>query len=173
MNRFMSVLALLAAPALAQDAPVYYASNTWPVAVTGRQCAMTAQGHEGSDPLTITYDAAIGEITLSAATSGVSTSLRDDSAVDMQIVFLGNSRNPRDDGWGERRFTFARTGDEARFTTRFAGERNVRQILADLANSQHVGLLYRGEVVTSTALASAGASLDKLQECGRRAVAAN
>lgn len=173
MKKLVPLLALLAAPAAAQDARVYYASDAWPVQASGRVCSMAAPAAEASDPLTISYDAASGEMVLTAETSDVSTSLSDNSGVDLGIVFLENGRTKHDDGWGERRFTYSRVGDKARFTSRFAGERNVRQLLADLAGSAHVGLLYEGQVVTSTDLSRADASLDKLRECARRVVAAN
>lgn len=173
MNRFVPLLALLAVPATAQAPQVYYASDAWPVQVSGRMCTTAAAAHEGSDPLTVGYDAATGEVTLTAETGDVASSLSDNSGVDLAIVFLDNGRTRHDDGWGLRRFTFTRDGDKARFTSRFAGERNVRQILTDLANSAHMGLLYEGQVVTSTELSQADVSLGKLQECARRVVAAN
>ena len=54
-----------------------------------------------------------------------------------------------------------------------AGERPVRQILADLSSSKHVGLLYRGQVISSTNLAGAASSIGELRACSRRAIAAN
>lgn len=173
MNKLFPLLAILAAPAAAQDSPIYFASDAWPVQASGRACSMAAPAQDASDPLTVTYDAASGEVTLTAETSDVSTSLTNNSGVDLKLVFLDNGRTKHDDGWGQRRFTYSRVGDKARFTSRFAGERNVRQVLADLASSAHVGLLYNGQVVTSTDLSRADPSLDKLQECARRVVAAN
>lgn len=173
MKKLVPLLTLIAAPAIAQDGGIYYASEAWPVQASGRVCSMAAPASNTSDPLTISYDAASGEIALAAETGDVSTTLADNSSVDLAIVFLDNGNAKHDDGWGLRRFVYTRDGDKARFTGRFAGERNVRQILTDLANSAHMGLLYEGQVITSTELSQADVSLGKLQECARQVVAAN
>jgi hypothetical protein len=106
-------------------------------------------------------------------TSDISSGLEDSGQLDLAIVFLDNGKTKHDDGWGMRSFGYTHQGDVTRFTARFAGERNVRQILADLASSKHLGLLYQGQVVSSTELANAAPSIDKLRECARRVIAAN
>ena len=174
MNKLVPLLALLAAPAAAQEARVYYASDAWPVEVAGRACSMSrAAASDGSNPLSIAYDAASGEVALTVETDEIGAGLGERGSLELAIVFLENGEAAFDDGWGSRNFSYVRERGTARFTTRFAGERNVRQILADLSNSHDVGLLYRGKAVMSTNLADAGRSLDKLEECARRAVAAN
>lgn len=173
MRKLLPLLALFAVPAAAQEARVYYASDLWPVEASGGVCSMARDAGPDSDPFTVSYDAASDEVTLSASTDAVATSMRESSAVDLWIVFLDNGRTAHDDAWGPRRFTFTRDGDTARFSTRFKGERNVRQILDDLGNSHDVGFLYDGEPVVSANLADAGSSLGKLRECARRVIAAN
>jgi hypothetical protein len=174
MKMFVPLLALLAVPATAQEARVYYASNLWPVQASGQSCSMTnAKAGEASNPLTLSYDAASGEVALTMESSDISSGLRDSGSLDLALVFLDNGKVKHDDGWGERSFGYTHDGAVTRFTTRFAGERNVRQILADLAGSKHVGLLYRGQVIASTELASAAPSIDQLRECARQTLAAN
>jgi hypothetical protein len=173
MRALVPMLALLAAPAAAQEARTYYASETWPVSASGRSCTMTFAGDlSENDPLSISYDGARGELALTSDGATVS-SLGSSGTVDLRIVFLENGRTAYDDGWGSRRFTFSRDNGSARFTTRFAGERNVRQILQDLGNSAKVGFLFGDEVVMSSSLAGARESLSRLRECAARQVAAN
>lgn len=176
MKIVVPLLALVAVPAAAQEAPnarLYYASNAWPVQVAGAACSMVnAMPGEASNPLTLTYDAASGEIGLTVETSDIASGLDASGSLDLAIVFLDNGKTRHDDGWGLRSFGYTHQGQVTRVTTRFAGERNVRQILADLAGSKHIGLLYRGQVIASTALASAAPSIDKLRECARQTVAA-
>jgi len=174
MKKLVPALALLAAPAVAQGAQVYYASDAWPVETAGSTCTMIqAAGDAGPNALEVGYDAATGEVMLTMSSDEIGNALRDSGTIELAIVFLQNGKTAYDDAWGSRRFSFAREGSTARFSTRFAGERNVRQILTDLANSHDVGLLYEGKAVMSTNLTRAGRSLDKLKECAGRVVAAN
>lgn len=174
MKKLIPLLALLAAPAGAQDAQVYYASPAWPVQAAGSACKMVqANGDAGPNALEVAYDAATGEVALTMSTDEIRDTSRDSGTIELNIVFLQNGRTAHDDAWGSRTFTYKREGNTARFTTRFAGERNVRQILADLANSHDVGFLFQREPVMSTELSNARPSLGKLQECARRVVAAN
>jgi len=171
MKKLVALLALVAAPAAAQEASVYYASDTWPVTASGRTCTMAYAGSEAvADPLSVSYD---GREVALATTNEVADSLPDSGAIDLAIVFLDNGRTAYDDGWGTRSFAFSRDNGKARFTARFTGERNVRQMLADLENSAHIGFLHRGKAVMSAELAGAGRSLARLRECAARAVAAN
>ena len=171
MNKLFALLALIAAPAAAQEASVYHASDTWPVSATGQSCTMTFAGREMlSDPFAVSYDGR--EVALTAV-SEVASSLPSSGTMELAIVFLENGRTARDDGWGTRAFAYVRENGKARFTARFAGEQNVRQILADLAGSRHIGFLHDGKVVMSSDLAGAGSSLGRLQECAARTVAAN
>jgi hypothetical protein len=173
MKIYVPLLALLAVPAAAQDAQVFYASNAWPVQAAGQVCSTAnATAGDASNPLTLSYDAASGEVMLTVETSDISSGLDNSGSLDLAMVFLDNGRVKHDDGWGQRSFTYTRQGEATRFTSRFAGERNVRQILADIAGSKHIGLLYRGQLVASTDLASIAPSIDKLRECARQALAA-
>jgi hypothetical protein len=174
MKKFLPLLGLLAAPVMAQGAQVYFASDAWPVEAAGRGCRMMQSGSAaGPNALEVGYDAGSGEVTLTMSSDEIGSALRDRGTIDLAIVFLQNGETAYDDAWGSRSFAYVRDDGTARFTTRFAGERNVRQILADLAHSHDVGLLHKGQAVMSTNLTQAGRSLGKLQECGRRAVAAN
>ncbi|MBN9506937.1 MAG: hypothetical protein J0I69_13010 [Altererythrobacter sp.] len=173
MKMFVPLLALLAVPAAAQNAQVYYASNAWPVQVSGQACSMAnAMPGEASNPLTLAYDARSGEVSLSVETTDIVSGLADTGTLDLAIVLLDNGKTKHDDGWGWRSFGYTRQGDVTRFTAHFAGERNVRQLLTDLSSSKHIGLLYRGEVIASTELASIAPSIDKLRECARQTIAA-
>jgi len=174
MKKLVPLLGLLAAPATAQGGQIYFASDAWPVEAAGRACTMMqASGAAGPNALEVGYDAGSGEVTLTMSSDEIGNALRDSGTIDLAIVFLQNGETAYDDAWGSRSFGFVRYDGTARFTTRFAGERNVRQVLADLASSHDVGLLYKGQAVMSTNLTQAGRSLGKLQECARRAVAAN
>ncbi len=169
----LPLLAVTAAPAAAQDAAVFYASDTWPVTASGRTCTMDFTGPSSlGDPLSVSYDAGAGALRLTTAGT-VGSSLGSSGSMDLAIVFLENGDTDYDDGWGSRRFTFARDDGSASFTTHFTGEKNVRQILDDLSNSAHIGFLYRGEVVMSADLSGARRSLDRLRDCAARAGAAN
>ena len=101
----------------------------------------------------------------------MTSAARRSGELELDIVFLDNGNVEYDAGWGARRFTYSNENGTARFSTRFVGERNVRQVLADLANSRTVGFLYKGEAVMSADLAGAGPSIAQLQECAARAVA--
>lgn len=171
MKKLFALVALVAAPAAAQEATVYYASDTWPVTAAGRTCTMAFAGPETvADPFSVSYD---GREVALTTTNEVAGTLPASGTLDLAIVFLDNGRTAYDDGWGTRSFAYSRDNGKARFTARFAGERNVRQMLADLENSNHIGFLHRGKAVMSADLADARRSLARLRECAARTVAAN
>lgn len=173
MKMLLPLFALIAAPALAQDSALYFASDAWPVRKSGTVCTMARTAPaEGESALSVTYDAAKGEVTV-AADNPVTDALPESGSIDLAIVFLDNGGVEYDDAWGTRRFDYSREDGAARFATRFAGERNVRQILADLSGSAHVGFLHRGEAVMWSDLAGARRPLLQLQECAARALASN
>jgi hypothetical protein len=168
MKKLIPLFVLLSVPAMV------HASTVWPVQASGSACSMVnAAAGEAGNPLTVTYDSASGDVILTIETSDIASGLNDSGSLELAMVFLDNGELKHDDGWGARSFGYTREGEVTRFTTRFAGERPVRQILADLAASKHVGLLYRGQVVSSTNLAGAASSIGELRACARRAVAAN
>ena len=168
MKKLVPLAALIALPAVAQG------SGLWPVQASGRACSMVnAAVSEASNPLTVTYDSGSGEVVLTIETSDITSGLANSGSLDLSIVFLDNGDIKHDDGWDPRSFGYTRQGEVTRFTTRFAGERPVRQILADLSSSKHIGLLYRGQVISSTNLAGAASSIGELRACSRRAIAAN
>jgi hypothetical protein len=172
MKKLLPFAVLLAVPAQAQDAQVYYASDTWPVQAAGRTCTMMQAASSADGRLSVSYDGS--EVTL-ATTNTVESALPDSGKVSFAIVFLDNEESDLefDDGWGSREFTYAREGADYRFSTRFGGENNVRQILADLANSKTIGLLQGGKAVMAYELGNAGGSIARLRECAARRVAAN
>lgn len=172
MRKLLLLALLLAVPAHAQDAQVYYASDTWPVHASGRTCTLVQAGADAASALSVSYDGA--EVTLTS-TNTLESELPASGKVDLAIVFLdnGNGDIEYDDGWGSREFTYAREGDAWRFSTRFAGERNVRQFLTDLASSRTLGLLQRREAVVSYDLGDISRSVPRLRDCATRTVAAN
>ena len=168
MKTLVPLAALIALPAVA------HASTAWPVQASGSACSMVnAVVTEASNPLTLTHDSATGEVVLTIETSDIASGLDDSGSLELAMVFLDNGDIKHDDGWDPRSFGYTRQGEVTRFTTRFAGERPVRQILADLSSSKHIGLLYRGQVISSTNLAGAASSIGELRACSRRAIAAN
>ena len=169
MRMLLTLLALAAVPAQAQDSSLYHASDTWPVHTSGGACTMSQADGGG---LSVGYDRRSGEVTLTT-TNEVAATLPSTGSIDMIVVFLDNGAEKYDDAWGARRFDYVREDDTARFTARFAGEKNVRQILADLSNSSAVGFRYGDEPVLGYDLAGARPSLARLRECADRAVAAN
>ncbi len=177
MNKLLPLLAApiaLAMPAGAQDAQIYFASPSWPVERTGAGCAMVRAGSPatGFGTLSIAYDAARREVTVSTA-EHVETALPPNGKITMQIVFVDNGETRHDDGWGSRSFAYTSIDGVYRFTSAFAGESNVRQILADLGHSRRLGFLRDGEVLFDHDLAGIGPSIARLQECAASAVAAN
>lgn len=167
MKKLLPLLAVLAVPAAAQDARVFYASDTWPVHVAGKTCTMTQAGGE-ANALSVSFDGAV--VTLTTANS-LQSELAPAGKLRMGIVFLGNGDVAYDDGWGSREFDYASENGVYRFSTRFAGERNVRQVLADLAGSEAIGFTQGREAVISYELDDAARSLDRLRQCAARAVA--
>lgn len=168
------LLALLAVPTHAQETEVYYASETWPVSRDGSSCSMIRAGaaETGFGRLSVSYNAARNEVTL-ATRETARTSLPAGVTVRLHLVFLDNGRIKHDDQWGSRQFTYTSTEDGHTFATVFAGDRNVRQILGDLANSRRFGLIHDGEVVFDHDLAGVRGSLARLRECAARTAAAN
>jgi len=170
MKKLLPLAALLAVPAHAQDAQVYYASDTWPVHVSGRTCTMAMAAPTADGTLSVSFDGT--RVTL-ASTSEVESELPAAGKVNLAIVFLNNGRTEFDDGWGSREFTYSRDNGAYRFATRFTGDNNVRQILDDLAASKTLGLLQRGQTVVAYDLADASRSVARLRDCAGRQVAAN
>lgn len=167
MKKLVPLLALLTIPTGAQ------ASTAWPVQASGSACSMVNAASEASNPLTVTYDAGLGEVVLTIETSDIASGLNASGSLELAMVFLDNGDIKHDDGWDPRRFSYTRQGEVTRFTTRFGGERPLRQILADLSGSKHIGLLYKGQVISSTDLAGAAPSIGELRDCARRSVAAS
>lgn len=162
MHRLIPLLALVAAPALAQD-------SAWPVKADGRACTATqAVVNSGSGPLTVTYDARREEVTL-VSSARVESPLPSSGAMDLMLVFLDNGTNKFDDQWGPRRVTYARSGELVNFTTAFAGTHNVNQIFADLSSSRRIGFLKDKEPVLDHPLAGIGPALAQLKDCAARA----
>src|SRR5690606_12245840 len=166
MKKLAALVLLLAAPAaFAQDSELYYASSAWPVHTSAGVCTVTqASGADGL--LGIAHH---GDEVVLTSTSSVESPLPETGKVYLALVFLDNGRLRHDDGWGTREFTYARSGDVYRFSTRFAGRRNVEQILADLAARRSFGMLQQGAVVFSFDLADLAPSLASLHECARGA----
>jgi hypothetical protein len=170
MKKLLPLAAMLAVPAHAQDAQVYYASDTWPVRTTGGTCTMAMAAPSTDGTLSVSYDGA--QVTL-ASTSELESELPSAGKVNFNIVFLNNGRTDFDDGWGSREFAYSRENGAYRFATRFSGENNVRQILDDLAASKTLGLLQRGQTVVAYDLADAARSVARLRDCAGRQIAAN
>ena len=165
-------LVLLAAPAAAQQ-------GLWPVQAAGETCTMAQAFMDpefGNTALRVGYDAASQKVTLTATSAVPDEFLGSDPGsdkVEWTIVFLDNGDEAYDDGWGRREFDLTREADAYRLSTAFAGEKNVRQILADLAASRSVGFMRGGKLVTAYDLAGAGPSISRLRDCATRVVAAN
>ena len=166
-------VALSAAPAYSQGTPGQ--EGIWPVESAGDTCAMSQAFSDtdfGRHTLAISYDASRQEVSLTTI-NAPADELPESGELMWRIVFLDNGRESYDDAWGARRFTYVRDGEAYRFTARFAGEKNVRQILADLAASRGVGFMERGKVVTAFDLAGAARSIGRLRSCAARVVATN
>ena len=164
---FAIVLLLSAAPALGQ-------TELWPVEEADGSCSMGqtfSSADFGVHTLQVSYDAKRQLITLTS-TSPVDAALPATGTVDMTIAFLDNGDEPFDDAWGQRRFTIAQDDGRHLLSTSFSGERNVRQVLADLAASRAVGFMNAGKVVTAFELRDADASLRQLRSCAAQ-VASN
>ena len=129
-------------------------------------------GADAASALSVSYDGA--EVTLTS-TNTLESELPASGKVDLALVFLdnGNGDIAYDDGWGSREFAYAREGDAWRFSTRFTGERNARQILTDLASSRTIGLLQRRQTVVAYDLADISRSVARLRDCAGARVAAN
>ena len=172
MKSLLPLAVLLAVPAQAQEAQVYHASDTWPVHVTGGTCTLVQAMPAAGSTLSIGYDGT--EVTVTS-TNELEEPFPPSGKVALAIVFLdnGNSDIAFDDGWGSREFTYDSADGLYRFSTRFAGEKNVRQILSDLAGSKTIGLLQNRQTVVAYDLAGISGSLARLRGCAARTVAAN
>lgn len=170
MKKLLMLVVLLAAPVQAQEAQVYYASDTWPVHAAGRTCTLTQAAATDRSALSVSFDGA--EVTLTT-TNALESALPASGKVQLAIVFLDNGSTEYDDGWGSREFTYASSNGVYRFSSRFAGERNTRQILTDLAGSRTIGFLQRGQAVVSYDLDDLARSVARLRDCAARTVAAN
>ena len=170
MKTLLPLAVLLASPALAQDAQVYHASATWPVHVSDGTCTLVQAKPDSGSTLSVSYDG--DEVTLTS-TAQVESPLPPSGQVPLDIVFLENGTTDYDDGWGPRQFAYAGSDGVYRFSARFAGTRNVRQILADLADSKWLGLLQDGETIVAYELAGIAPSVSRLRDCASQAVAAN
>jgi len=165
----LAVVVAVAAPAGAQ------APGLWPVSSSGGTCSMvqTFQDEEfGRHTLRIGFDQARQELTVTT-TNTVSEPLPASGEVVWKIVFLDNGDQKWDEGWSDRHFAYSQAGNAFRFAIGLAGENNVRQFLADLANSSSIGFLDGDGVVVAYDLADAGPSVAKLRDCAARALAAN
>ena len=161
MKKFAVLLALLAAPAAAQAPATVRAEGSGCVAAQDT-------GVGGANVLSVAYDDARKELTLGSANQ-VASGLAAAGSVPLTIVFLDNGNVEWDDGWGTRPFAYARDGELVRFSTRVAGERNVAQMLQDLAASRRLGLLQNGEVVIDHDLGPFRAAIAELRACAARA----
>ena len=170
MKKLLPLAVLMAAPASAQD--VYFASDVWPVQASGRTCTVVQALPDGRNALSISYD---GSEVVLTSTNELATEMPASGTLNLAIVFLDNEASDQafDDGWGSREFTYTRGDGLYRFSTRFAGENNVRQFLADIGNSRTLGLLQRRETVVAYDLSDIGPSIARLRDCAARQVAAN
>jgi hypothetical protein len=126
----------------------------------------------GSTTLEVNYDASRQLVTL-ATTNSVQTPLPGSGSISWLIVFLDNEGEKFDDAWGSRQLTFKQDGEAYRFTTGFSGERNVRQILADLSASRSLGFMDKGKLVVAYDLNGARTAVSRLSTCAQQAVASN
>lgn len=167
-----AMAAVAASTAHAQDAQVYYASDTWPVSASGRTCTLSQAAPDGGSALSVAFD---GSEVVLTTTNPIESALPESGSVALTVVFLdnGNGDIAYDDGWGSRQFAYTRGDGVYRFSTRFSGERNVRQFLTDLASSRALGFTQRGQTVVGYELADVSASVARLRQCAARAVAAN
>ena len=170
MKRLLPLAALLASPALAQDAQVYHASATWPVHASDGACTLVQAQPESGSALSVGYD---GDEVILTSTAQVESPLPPSGRVPLEIVFLENGNTDYDDGWGSRQFAYVGSDGVYRFSARFAGARNARQILADLADSKWLGLLQDGETIVAYELKGIAASVSRLRDCASQVVAAN
>lgn len=164
MYRFIPLLAGLAVPAAAQDAG-------WAVNAQGRACTAAQGGSAEDGRLSVTYDAAADEVILSSA-NRVQGALPSAGSLPLVVVF--RAADDRDDGgfdegWGARQFSYARTGQDVLFSTRFTGERNVEQILADLSSNRSLGLFQGREAIIAYRLDGLGPAIAQLKDCAARA----
>ncbi|KRA83148.1 hypothetical protein [Altererythrobacter sp. Root672] len=170
MKKVLALSALLvsASAAHAQAGP-------WPVHTTDGSCSMRqtfTHPEFGSTTMEVSYDASRQLVTL-ATTNSIDTTLPGSGSLDWLIVFLDNNGEKFDDAWGSRQLSYTREGQAYRFTTSFSGERNVRQILADLSASRSVGFMDKGKLVVAYDLGGVRNAVSRLSTCAQRAVASN
>ena len=170
MKTLLPLGLLLAVPAQAQDAQVYHASATWPVHASGDACTLVQAAPAAGSVLSVSYDGA--EVTLTS-TAEVESELPRSGKLPLTSVFLENGDGDYDDGWGAREFSYDGNGRIYRFSARFSGERNVRQILSDLTESRKIGLLQNGQAIMAYELEGIDGSVAELRNCAARTVAAN
>ena len=170
MNKLLPLAAIAFAASASAQTP-----GLWPVQSSAGSCSMiqTFENEEfGRHTLRVGYDAARQEVTV-ATSHAVAEPLDASGEVVWRIVLLDNGPQKWDEGWAARRFTYSRAGNGYRFTTGLGGENNVRQFLADLANSRSIGFLDGETVVAAYDLGDARASIEKLRQCAAQALAAN
>ncbi len=170
MNKLLPLAILAFATSASAQAP-----GLWPVQASAGSCSMvqTFENEEfGRHALRVGYDATRQEVTV-ATTHSPAEPLDSSGEVVWRIVLLDNGPLKWDEGWAARRFSYSRAGNSYRFTTGLAGENNVRQFLADLANSRSIGFLDGESVVAAYDLGDARASIEKLRQCAARSLAAN
>jgi hypothetical protein len=170
MNKLLPLAVIAFAASASAQTP-----GLWPVQASADSCSMvqTFENEEfGRHALRVGYDAARQEVTV-ATTNSLAEPLDASGEVVWRIVLLDNGPQKWDEGWAARRFTYSRAGTGYRFATGLGGENNVRQFLADLANSRSIGFLDEGEVVVAYDLGDAGPSIEKLRQCAARSLAAN
>ncbi|MBO9519031.1 MAG: hypothetical protein J7493_13275 [Porphyrobacter sp.] len=126
----------------------------------------------GSTTLEVSYDVPHQLVTL-ATTNSIGTALPGSGSLRWSIVFLDNDGEKYDDAWGSRELSYKREGDAYRFATGFSGERNVRQIFADLSASRSLGFMDQGKLVVGYDLDGMRTAISRLSTCAQRAVATN
>src|SRR5690606_6000148 len=87
MKTLLPLAALLASPALAQDAQVYHASATWPVHASDGACTLVQAQPESGSALSVGYD---GDEVILTSTAEVESPLPPSGRVPLEIVFLEN-----------------------------------------------------------------------------------
>lgn len=163
MRLIFAIAAVASVPAAAQTAV------TWPVSADAGACTATQPGTDAEDGrLSVTYDAGRREVVLTSL-NRVASPLPASGTMNLRLVFRDNAGEAWDEGWGTRQVSYTRTGDAVRFTLRFVGEQNVRQLLADLAASRSIGLLDKREPVIAYYLAGLGPAVAELKACATRA----
>ncbi|MBT2133515.1 hypothetical protein KK137_04125 [Croceibacterium sp. LX-88] len=153
----------------------YAQTGPWPLHADNGACSIRqtfSHPEFGSTTLEVSYDAAHQLVTL-ATTNSVATALPGTGSVAWSIVFLDNGGEKYDDAWGSRQLSYKRDGEAYRFTTGFSGERNVRQILADLSASRSLGFMDKDKLVVGYDLNGVRSAVARLSSCAQKAVVSN